>query len=583
MKLRIAWLGPLRLTAAAEGMTKPGAVAFGDGTPPIPLAPDSRAEHTYTTPGPCTVVLLDAAGAVVDRVPLFVRSGADPEVAFEPRADDPHVVDATWDENEAYLVSEYHLDWGDGTPIEKVVAPPGFCLSHTYQRGVYYPRVFDRQARRWGRYIVEAGVLPSFTVAADGVYTASVQVTLSNVDEPGTCRIDWGDGSPPELYNPSVHEDWHNWHTYDVDAPETFWVRVLDAAGHDVAMPAEIVVRPPTDPSIPRFDVVGGEDRTREIAFQRVPNGGVRWTWGDGSEEEIIGEDVERADHTYAQYGEYVLMMRERLRYGIVIQQQPIEVLRPVTATVEMDGTKNLKVTVHDPPRDGCRIAWDDPYATTLVTSRGTFRHRIYLNKNFNIRILHTTNGNVLYRIPTLRVDSPDLPQMSVELVHNKPRTVRLTLSKNENPYNTHVRWGDGKTLVIPGKTNDSWEYAYTKSGAYTIGAYEANSDSWQAAWPVSITITDPVMIATRDLNFADTVRLSIQTRQWSYPMWIDWGAGSPRRLYNPAKAPMGKTYDIPDGQQSATFTIRLFDAETGGVEVAKAVQFTAQRRETVV
>lgn len=152
------WLHSLpnyRAVAQIIDLDTDAVLDWGDGTAPVRVHPGRKfPEHAYPTQGSYMVTLTGMDGVNIQRTPIFIRPGAVPRVFVRQRVDSPGVVEVKFDDLPTYLVSDYSINWGDGS-VGGGMAPT--VETHVYEPGDYEITVRDYRSHRVGRYPVTVG------------------------------------------------------------------------------------------------------------------------------------------------------------------------------------------------------------------------------------------------------------------------------------------------------------------------------------------------------------------------------------------------------------------------------------------
>lgn len=153
--------------------------------------------HTYAKAGSYTVIAKQGTTTLAT-AQVFVRDGLAPVVTFAPASDNSNIVEATFGDDPADLISRYEITWAAGA-VETVVAPKGTVCSRGFQAGTHTIVIRDLHTGRSLSQDVEVKDKeydPDFSVAK-GADVNTALFTLTKVSGDGTqdVIIDFGDGA----------------------------------------------------------------------------------------------------------------------------------------------------------------------------------------------------------------------------------------------------------------------------------------------------------------------------------------------------------------------------------------------------
>lgn len=284
-------------------------LSFGDGSDTVSVNPATGfLRHVYAQPGAYTLTLKGGA-EVLATERIFARSGDAPAITWAAGADNPNFIDFTWAETPADLVSTYDVIWGDGAANATVTAPAGHVASHGYAAGDYTVKVYDQQARRWGRYDISVHDKvydPNLTVE-QGTGRYEAVATISAIASPGKeVKVWWGDGTDPDVVaNPQVGTQVR--HIYDFD--DTYMVQVGYADGTGEGGAVFINIPWPAKGTKPASRVEWSPEPEKALGVRAKWHGsGWHYTlhWGDGHQERVRWQDPP-TPHIYDRPGTYTV------------------------------------------------------------------------------------------------------------------------------------------------------------------------------------------------------------------------------------------------------------------------------------
>lgn len=350
------------ITAAIDDGESSGTLHWGDGTS-IPYSWAERpVRHTYEAAGAYTVTLRGADGAVIDAQRIFARTGEAPVVTFTADADNPNIIDATWGDEPADLTGQYDLDWDDGTEVQTVTAAHGRVVSHGLRAGDYTIRIYDRDARRWGRYPItvhDKQYDPEFELTR--LDERTVKLTVTRLVTPGKdVLVDWGDGTQDTIGTAQVgSEVQHSWDFDDVYIVQCVYADgSTDGSADTVEIPWAEAARGPK----PTSEIIWSADAlAARGVWLRWIGSGWHYTihWGDGASDRVTSWD-KSVKHVYAEAGTYQVVC---------------------VSDLHQDWTAAVEVTVRDTLSPGASFALVAPGSNqvraTLASVAAPVRYQI--------------------------------------------------------------------------------------------------------------------------------------------------------------------------------------------------------------
>jgi hypothetical protein len=227
------------VVAVVLNLTGAFTVHWGDGGTTDSTGGGGALRHTFSSPGPYTFTAKQGGG-IVAKTHAFVRDGLKPAVTFAAASDNPNIVEATFNDDPAELVSSYEVTWATGV-VETFFAPKGTVRSHGYAAGTHTIVVRDLYTGRVSStdvVVVDPTYDPDFSLAK-GANATTALLTLTAVATAKDVLVDWGDGTQETI--PAAKPDDKRTHPYAVAG--TYIVQVLyadnstDGSAHDVTIP----------------------------------------------------------------------------------------------------------------------------------------------------------------------------------------------------------------------------------------------------------------------------------------------------------------------------------------------------------
>lgn len=349
-------------------------IHFGDGTPAAaagrgPVATRRPIRHAYTTPRAYTVTANTAVtdpvtGAVTEgpqaaAVQVYVRPGTAPAVQIAAADDNQQIIEATWNDEPAELISGYVVDHGDGES-STVVGAPGTVVSHGYRPGTYTIGVKDVQADRWLRTTVDVQAPqydPEFAITGQG---RAATATITRLVTPAKAvLIDWGDGDQSTITGAAVGDAV----SHDYTADDTYIVQCVysdgstDGSAQVVTVPLGRGLKP-----VPRLD--WSPDAADPLAVRlKWLGSGWHYTikWGDGSEDRVLWYDPPKR-HRYEAEGTYQVVCVSDLHAEWTISGEvTVRAFKTPEATAVHVGGGLVRLDITDPGVPVLhRITWGD-------------------------------------------------------------------------------------------------------------------------------------------------------------------------------------------------------------------------------
>jgi hypothetical protein len=345
----------------------------------------------------------------------------------------------------ADTISQWNINWGDGTPIQVVVGNPTI-VTHTFADGLETRTISATATDEDGTF--DAGNTVTVTVnnipptlaisgAASVNEASGYELSLSRSD-PGADTIDhwtihWGDGTPDEVVSGNPTSAWHTF----ADGPANFTISAT-ATDEDgtfaVANTVSVTVQnvPPSinlsGPSVVSegvssnwtlgpFVIDFGQDEISQVIMH----------WGDGTDEsfplgQVLG--IGGLAHAYAAgpnaYTISIDLVDEDGTYvSVATEDVTVENVAPtVSVSYGATSNENTPVTISGNYFDADRtdaqtvtIAWDDPNNAAASTFALPATNAITAGDTFN----STTDG------ATLVVNSITDGYVSFSVAHTYP------------------------------------------------------------------------------------------------------------------------------------------------------------------
>lgn len=346
---------------------------FGDGTAPVLVgreAPGSRRPvmHVYPAPGAYIVTARKLDGSLAASVQVFIRTGTIPQVTWSAAADNPNIIEFTFDDDPATLISQYHVDFGDGSQQTDLIAPNGTIHSHAYKAGTYTASVRDQQAMRGGRYTVTVNdpeYDPDFKIGQGGNRNTVVAEITRLVTSGKDVLIDWGDGAQSTIPASEAAVGVKRDHVYDT--ADTYIIQCVYADGSTDGSARSVTIPWPLRATKPTSVLNWFGDISGHLAIRANWVGAISaYTlhWGDGESQRMAPWQAP-VKHTYAKPGKYQVTAISLLN-NLVSVSADIVIRSSATpkaeATHEGDGLVRLAIT--DPGEPILhRVDWGDQSA----------------------------------------------------------------------------------------------------------------------------------------------------------------------------------------------------------------------------
>lgn len=490
----------LTLTAAGPGTVASWLVNWGDGTTSTLNSASGLLNHIYADDGvyQVTAVVTDNNGATslaTNSLSVRVQNIA-PTVTFNGgtsavEGSQYSIQNISAADLGADTISQWIVDWGDGQT--SLINPNETNVAHIYlDEGSYTVHVGAQDED--GIFVSAdevtvsvSNVAPTLTLTGDSLVDEGSVYTLNLSDiDPGNDTIsewiiDWGDGTSTngvlgEIIsgNPASVT-----HVYaDGDNQYTITATATDEDGTYIAGNAVTVNVQDVAPSI----TIGGQSLTSEgspieIHFSSNDPGLDpinSWTidWGDGTTPEVFPSDALSAIHTYADDGDYNVVVTVNNDDGSFASTPYMVTVENVAPTITIagetqgDSTQPFKLTlgnVIDPGDDTVlehHVDWGDG---------STFGSDTFETFNSNGVVEHTfEDSNDAHLIVVTLVDEDGTyPVTATLLAVNEGTPAPLWLSTLSDPGSSYlIEWGDGSSNTY---TNDDADPLPNEDGLFLI------------------------------------------------------------------------------------------------------------------
>ncbi|MCI0685503.1 MAG: PKD domain-containing protein [Gemmataceae bacterium] len=438
----------------------------------------------------------------------------------------------------ADTITNYSINWGDGTPADVGSNPINATATHTYADGAagYIITVDlkdedDDYLAAGSLAVTVNNVKPTIALSGDATVNEGALYTLSlgDVIDPGTDTItnyliNWGDGTfTDETGNPANTTATH---TYQGAGSYTITVELTDEDGpHQAAGSFDItIVKPTIEVS---GDATVNEGALYTLTLGEVTNAtgaitGYAINWGDGGEPtDVTGDPVNAtATHIYANgpagYTITVDLTDDNGLHtaagtlGVTIDDVKPSIALSGDPTVNEGALYTLSLgDVTDPGTDTIltySINWGDGDVTHVTgnPANATASHT-YIDgpAGYTITVELTDEDGVHTDAGSLAVSIDDVPP-TIALVGNvdvnELAVYTLQLGNVVDPGSDtitgyQINWGDGATSGLnPGSPNGisaQHQYAVPGNPTITIDLYDQNGAQHAAAGSQSILVRD--------------------------------------------------------------------------------------------
>ena len=430
-------------------------------------------------------------------------------------------------------VSEYVVNWGDGSEAERFTTPGDQTHSYT-DSGTYTITLSLRDEE--GIYqnvatqtVTVNNVEPTLTItgAPDVAEGSEYTLTLGNVTDPGDDTVtqyivDWGDGVV-ETYGAAGEVT----HTY-ADGDQTYAISVSlvdeDGTYGDVATTTVDVVN--VDPTLTLSgNLTGTEGSAYVLDIGAVTDPGTdtitAYTvdWGDGTTPAVFTTSGAKT-HVYADNGNYTISIELADEDGTYAAVDTLNVsIANVAPTITLGGANSgfegsdYTLTINSPTDPGNDtisayiIDWGDGSATQTVTNPGDVIH-VYADDDaytISLTLVDEDGTYIDAAVKTVNINNvaPTIALSDGGAV-DEGAVYTLTLGAVTDPGDDTVDrylvdWGDGSD-VEPFDVDGDQTHVYADNGTYTVRVSLRDEDgtfSNVATQTVVITNVAPTIAVT--------------------------------------------------------------------------------------